>query len=94
MPRNLSCMIDTGAVALVVLFTGIDVSGFQADLGSMMMTTCSNHRGTMRSHWSVGNRPQCVSAMAFRAGESCFRTGQAAHNLSIRRRLDLKLLRS
>ena len=48
----------------------------------------------MRSHWSVGNRLHRVPDMAFREGESRFRTGRAAHNLSIRRRLDLKLLRS
>ena len=48
----------------------------------------------MRSHWSFRNRPYCVPGMAFREGECRFRTGYAAYNLSIRRRLDLKLLRS
>ena len=48
----------------------------------------------MRSHWSVGNRPYCVPDMTFREAESRFRTGHAAHNLSIRRRLDLKMLQS
>ena len=43
---------------------------------------------------SVRNHPHRVPDMAFREGENCFLTGHAAHNLSIRRRLDLKLLRS
>ena len=48
----------------------------------------------MRSHWSVRNHPHRVPDMAFREGESYFRTGLAAHNLPIQRCPDLKLLHS
>ena len=47
----------------------------------------------MRSHWGVENRLHWVLDMAFREDESRIRTGHAARNLSILRRLALNLLR-
>ncbi len=44
----------------------------------------------MRSHWSVENRLHWVLNMAFREDESRIRTGHAAHNMSLLRRLALQ----
>jgi predicted transposase YbfD/YdcC len=46
-----------------------------------------------RSHWGVENALHWVLDMAFREDESRIRTGHAAHNLSILRRMALNLLR-
>lgn len=46
----------------------------------------------MRSHWGVEIRLHWVLDMAFREDESHIRTGHAAHNISILRRLALNLL--
>ena len=47
----------------------------------------------VRSHWGVENALHWVLDMAFREDESRIRTGHAAHNMSILRRLALNLLR-
>ena len=47
----------------------------------------------VRSHWSIENALHWVLDMAFREDESRIRTGHAAHNMSILRRLALNLLR-
>ena len=47
----------------------------------------------VRSHWGIENRLHWVLDMAFREDESRIRTGHAAHNMSILRRLALNLLR-
>ena len=41
----------------------------------------------VRSHWGIENALHCVLDMAFQEDESRIRTGQAAHNMSILRRL-------
>ncbi len=46
----------------------------------------------VRSHWGVENRLHWVLDMAFREDESRIRTGHAAHNISILRRLALNLV--
>jgi predicted transposase YbfD/YdcC len=47
----------------------------------------------VRSHWGIENALHWVLDMAFREDASRIRTGHAAHNLSILRRLALNLLR-
>ena len=47
----------------------------------------------VRSHWGVEKALHWVLDMAFREDESRIRTGHAAHNMSILRRLALNLLR-
>ncbi len=47
----------------------------------------------VRSHWGIENSLHWVLDMAFREDESRIRTGHAAHNMSILRRLALNLLR-
>ncbi len=47
----------------------------------------------VRSHWGIENALHWVLDMAFREDESRIRTGHAAHNMSILRRLALNLLR-
>ncbi|MCY3659000.1 MAG: ISAs1 family transposase [Caldilineaceae bacterium] len=47
----------------------------------------------VRSHWGIENSLHWVLDMAFREDESRIRTGHAAHNLSILRRMALNLLR-
>ena len=47
----------------------------------------------VRSHWGIANSLHGVLDMAFREDESRIRTGHAAHNMSLRRRLALNLLR-
>ena len=47
----------------------------------------------VRSHWGIGNSLHWVLDMAFWEDESRIRTGHAAHNMSILRRLVLNLLR-
>ncbi|MCE2468506.1 MAG: ISAs1 family transposase [Caldilineaceae bacterium] len=47
----------------------------------------------VRSHWGIENSLHWVLDMALREDESRIRTGHAAHNLSLLRRLALNLLR-
>ena len=47
----------------------------------------------VRSHWGIENALHWVLDMAFREDECRIRTGHAAHNMSILRRLALNLLR-
>ena len=47
----------------------------------------------VRSHWGIENSLHWILDMAFREAESRIRTGHAAHNLSILRRMALNLLR-
>ena len=47
----------------------------------------------VRSHWGIENSLHWVLDMAFREDESRVRTGHAAHNLSLLRRMALNLLR-
>ena len=50
-------------------------------------------RQAVRSPWGIENSLHWVLDTAFREDESRIRTGHAAHNMSIRRRLALNLLR-
>ena len=47
----------------------------------------------VRSHWGIENALHWVLDMAFREDKSRIRTGHAAHNLSLLRRMALNLLR-
>ena len=71
--------------AQVVSETRYYISSLPADARALLQA--------VRSHWGVENRLHWVLDMAFREDESRIRTGHAAHNLSILRRLALNLLR-
>ena len=47
----------------------------------------------VRGHWGIGNSLHWVLDIAFREDESRIRTGHAAHNMALLRRLALNLLR-
>ena len=61
------------------------ISSLPADAGALLQA--------VRSHWGIENALHWVLDMAFREDESRIRTGHAAHNLSILRRMALNLLR-
>ena len=71
--------------AQVVSETRYYISSLPADARALLQA--------VRSHWGVENRLHWVLDMAFREDESRIRTGHAAHNMSILRRLALNLLR-
>jgi predicted transposase YbfD/YdcC len=47
----------------------------------------------IRAHWAIENQLHWVLDIAFREDDSRVRTGYAAHNLAVLRRLALSLLR-
>ncbi len=60
-------------------------------ISSLPPDACILH-GAVCSHWGIDNRLHWVLDMAFREDESRIRTGHAAHNLSILRRMALNLV--